>query len=178
MKQEIKVGGRAVELDLLTAQELRTTVEELISGYLRPTTPRRDEDGALAPAAGDITLSLPPVPRGMEIIYTRVIVEAPGSAFTPAVPYNAAGSYIALMRSDIELLDFVSLVAGAAGGGGIPYRFGPWSNSNGIRVRDGEQLRALIHVPPANAGLMLRGEGFLSPIAGGEPGSVVIPGSD
>lgn len=174
MKQQLRAGA---ELDLLTAQELRTTIEELVSGYLRPTTPRRDEDGALAPAAGDLTLALPPVPRGMEVIYTRVIVEAPGSAFTIATPYNAAGAYLALMRNDIELLDFVSLVAGAAGGGGIPYRFGPWSNSNGIRVRDGEQLRCLVHVPPAaGTGLVLRGEGFLSPIASDAPGSLVIPG--
>lgn len=172
MKQKLTAGA---ELDLLTEQELRTTIEELVSGYLRPTSPRRDEDGALAPATGDLTLALPPVPRGMEIIYTRVIVEAPGSAFTPATPYNAAGAYIAIMRSDIELLDFVSLVAGA--GGGIPYRFGPWSDSNGIRVRDGEQLRALIHVPPvAGTGLVLRGEGFLSPLGASEPGGLVIPG--
>lgn len=179
MKQTVKIGGREIELDLLVANEVRTEIEQLISGYLRPTTPRRDEDGLLVPAGGaDVTLALPPVPRGMEILYTRVIVEAPGSAFTPAAPYNAAGSYLALMRSDIELLDFVSLVAGAANGGGIPYRW-TFSNSNGIRVRDGEQLRALIHVPPAaGTGLVLRGEGFLSPIAEHDAGSVVIPGGE
>ncbi len=171
MKQTLKAGA---ELDLLTAQELRTTIEELVSGYLRPTMPRRDEDGLISPVAGDVTLALPPVPRGMEIVYTRVIVEAPGSAYTPAAPYNVAAGYIAIMRNDIELLDYVSLVAGA--GGGIPYRFGPWSDSNGIRVRDGEQLRALVHVPPASTGLVLRGEGYLSPIQGAEPGSLVIPG--
>lgn len=173
MKQKLTAGA---ELDLLTAQELRTITEELISGYLRPDMPRRDEDGLLSGATGDVTLSLPPVPRGMEIVYTRVVIEAPGSAFTPATPYNAAGSYIALMRNDIELLDFVSLVAAAANGGGIPYRFGPWSVANGIRVRDGEQLRALVHVPPASTGLILRGEGFLSPLASAEQGSLLIPG--
>lgn len=173
MKQKLTAGA---ELDLLTEQELRTLIEELVSGYLRPTMPRRDEDGLLVPAGGaDVTLALPPVSRGMEIVYTRLVIEAPGSAFTPAAPYNAAGAYVAIMRSDLELLDFVSLVAGA--GGGIPYRFGPWSSSNGIRVRDGEQLRALIHVPPAaGTPLVLRGEGFLSPIQGPEPGTLMIPG--
>lgn len=174
MKQRIKIGGRDVELDLITAEEVKTTIEQTISGYLRPTTPKRDEDGAVAPASGDMTVTLPPVPRGMEVIYNRVVIDAPGSAFTPASPYNAAGAYVALLR-DQELIDFVSLVAGA--GGGIPYRW-TWSTSYGIRLRDGEALSALVHVPPAaGTGIVLRADGYMSPIAEQGPGSLLLPGS-
>jgi hypothetical protein len=176
VKQTVKVGGREVELDLLVKEEVATTIEQAISGYLRPTSPRRDEDGVLAPASGDVMITLPPVPRGMEVIYTRVVLEAPGSAFTPAAPYNAAGGYTALLR-DQELLDFISNVAGAAGGGGIPYRW-TWSTSYGIRFRDGEALSALIHIPPAvGTALVLRADGFLSPIDEKSPGGVLLPGA-
>jgi hypothetical protein len=174
MKQKIKVGGREVELDVLVKEELRTTLEETISGYLRPTSPRRDEDGLISGASGDVTITLPPVPRGMEVVYTRVVIEAPGSAFTAAAPYNAAGAYLNLLR-DQELLEPLSLVAGAANGGGIPWRW-TWSTSYGIRFRDGEALSVFIHVPPASTPLVLRADGFLSPLSGKE-GSLLLPGS-
>lgn len=172
MKQKVKIGGREIELDLLVKEELAATIEQTLAGYLRPTTPRRDVDGLVTPAAGDVTLSLPPVPRGMEVEYTRVVIEAPGTAFTPAAPYNAAGAYLLLQRSG-ETLDVLSLVAGS--GGGIPFRW-TWSTSYSIRVRDGESLSAFIHIPPASTPLTLRGDGFLSPIAG-DGGKLLLPGN-
>jgi hypothetical protein len=177
VKQTIKVGGRDVELDLITAAEIATIAEGIVSGYLRPATPRRDEDGLVTPAAGDVTLSLPPVPRGMEVVYTRIVVESPGSTtITPGAPYNAAGAYLTLLRSG-EVLDLISLVAAATvNAGAIPFRW-TFSDSNAIRLRDGEALSCFIHVPPASTPLMLRADGFLSPIAGDvKPGSTLIPG--
>lgn len=170
MKQKITAGA---ELDLLTREELAATLEGIVSGYLRPTMPRRDEDGLVVASGADVTITLPPAPRGMEVIYTRVVLDAPGSAFTPGAPYNAPASYIGLYR-DLELIDFVSNVAGA--GGGIPYRW-TFSTSNGIRLRDGEALSAIVHVPPAvGTGLVLRADGYLSPISEREPGSLLLPG--
>ena len=172
-KQTIKVGGREIELDLLTKEELRTTAEQLLSGYLRPTTPRRDEDGIVVSGSpAPVTITLPPTPRGMEVVYTRVVIDAPGSAFTPGAPFQVANGYVGLYR-DQELLDFQAIPV-VANGPGIPFRW-TWSTSYGLRFRDGEALSAIVGVSPANGTqLVLRADGFLSPIEGTE-GKLLLP---
>lgn len=169
MKFKLKAGE---ELDLLTQEELAGTLAGIVSGFLRPTVPVRDVDGTPGVASGDVQLQLTmPVRPGYEFVLTRAVIDAPGSAFTPAAPYTAAGSYSQLMRATKntqlgqgDLLDFVSNVAAATPPGGIPYRW-LFGDSFGPRFREGEAVTVFIHVPPANTALRLLAEGYLSPLA-------------
>jgi hypothetical protein len=168
MKQKLTAGA---ELDLLTQEELEATVQGIVSGFRRPTTPWRDVSGSTGVASGDIqvTLSLPVKP-GYELVLVRLVLDAPGSAFTPAAPYTAAGSYSNLLRSTTnavvgqgEVLDFASNVSGGPGAPGIPQRW-LFGDSFGPRFREGEILAVFVHLPPASTALRLLGEGYLSPL--------------
>lgn len=169
MKFKLKAGE---ELDLLTQEELEGTLAGIVSGFLRPTVPVRDVDGVQVSATGDAMVQLTmPVRPGYEFVLTRAVLDAPGTAFTPAAPYTAAGSYSELLRSTKnaqpgqgDLLDFVSNVAGATPPGGIPYRW-LFGDSFGPRFREGEVVTVFVHVPPPSVALRLLAEGYLSPLA-------------
>lgn len=182
MKFKLKAGE---ELDLLTQEELEGTLAGIVSGFLRPTVPVRDVDGIAGVASGDAMVQLTmPVKPGYEFVLTRAVLDAPGSAFTPAAPYTAAGSYSSLMRATKgagpgvgDLLDFASNVAGASPPGGIPFRW-LFGDSFGPRFREGEVVSVFVHVPPVATALRLLVEGFLSPLAA-DVNAVgqIIPGS-
>lgn len=151
-KQTIKVGGREVELDVLTHEELRSTIEELISGYLRPPTQARPEGGAvLSGTAGVAEIYI--VPVGMQFRLTRVFVTVNGATF--GVPIASTGG-IDVYRGNGNFNDSLD---------GTPFTSLPqvatWNRSNGPLFRDGEAVRIGIAGAPANGQLFCRAAGYL-----------------
>lgn len=156
MRQKIKIGGREIELDLLTREELHTEVELLLSGYLRPPEEARPEGGVALSAGGGGIIDLYTVPVGMLFRLTRVYVTAGGATFL--VPLAGAGG-ISVQRMSGSTGDEID---------GSPFSSLPqvatWSRSNGPLFRDGERIGIAVAGGPANGQAFARAMGYLSPL--------------
>lgn len=155
-KQTIKVGGREIELDLLTKDELHTEIEQLLSGYLRPPAQSRPEGGVVLSGAGAGIAEIFVVPVGMMFRLTRLFVTANGATFGAALAlsggidvYRGVGN----SNDDIDGTPFAQLPQVAT-----------WNRSNGPLFRDSEAIRVGIVGGPANGQLFARGAGFLEPL--------------
>ncbi len=158
MKQQI--AGK--EVDLLVreelAAELRTAVEQLASGYLRPPQPVRARQGVEAlDGSGSGSVDVYRVDLGMMLLITRFIVEVPGSG-DPETPFTSSG--YGLIQRNGEMLDFVSFVSFS---GGLP-AVATWNESNGLRYRDGEAVVFSCVGGPADKPLVVSFEGMLAPL--------------
>ena len=154
-KQTVRIGGRDVELDLLTKEEVATTIEELVSGYLRPPASARPEGGAqLTGTTGVAEIYV--VPVGMQFRLTRVFVTVNNATF--GVPVASAGG-IDVYRGQGNANDPID---------GIPFtslpQVGTWNRANGPLFKDGEAFRVGIVGAPNNAQLFVRAAGFLEPL--------------
>ncbi len=139
MKQQI--AGK--EVDLLVreelAAELRTAVEQLASGYLRPPQPVRARQGVEAlDGSGSGSVDVYRVDLGMMLLITRFIVEVPGSG-DPETPFTSSGY-------------------------GLIQRNGEMLESNGLRYRDGEAVVFSCVGGPADKPLVVSFEGMLAPL--------------
>lgn len=158
MKQPLKAGG---ELDILTAEELRTEIEGLLSGYLRPPNEARPEGGANLSAAGAGQAEIYSVLVGMQFRLTRLLVTVGASSF--GVPFAGSGG-IDVFRGSGDALDLVD---------GTPYSSLPqvatWSRSNGPLFRGGERIVIGLSGGPALGQMFVRGMGFLEPLTDSLP---------
>lgn len=157
MKQLVKIGGREVELDLLTKEELHTEIEELISGYLRPPSQARPEGGVVLSAGGAGIAEIYTVPAGMMFRLTRLFVTVNGATFS--APLTSTGG-IDVYRGSGNANDEID---------GSPFSSLPqvatWNRSNGPLFRAGESIRVGIAASGAASGqLFCRGAGFLEPL--------------
>lgn len=154
MKTTLKAGA---ELDVLTMNELRTVVEELVSGYLRPPAEARPDSGLQL--AGGVTagiFDLYVVDAGMQFRLTRLFVTVNNATF--GVPVAASGG-IDVYRGSGSINDALD---------GTPFTSLPqiatWSRSNGPLFRDGEIVRVGITGAPAGAQVFARAKGYLEPL--------------
>lgn len=157
-KQRIKVGGREIELETLTKDELETSLEQVLSGYLRPPSYVRPEGGGNLSGAGAGIFDLYPVQAGMMLRLTRLYVTVGTTTFAATLSgtfgisvYRGSGS----VNDEIDGLGPVT---------SLP-QVGTWSRSNAPTVRDGEILRVGIVGGPANGQFFARGAGFYETLA-------------
>lgn len=93
--QTLHIGGRQVELDLLTKEDIESVLDERVSGWLRPPNRTRIPGGVRLDGSGNGTITAYTVEPGMEFILTRaefrVNGTTGGSAATPFNPASAGG---------------------------------------------------------------------------------------
>lgn len=158
MKQQIKIGGRDVELDLLTKEELHAEIEQLVSGYLRPPSQARPEGGAVLSAGGAGVADIYTVPLGMQFRLTRLFVTVNAAQFSAPVALTGGIDVFRGVGSESDEIDGTSFNS-------VP-QVATWNRSNGPLFREGENVRIGIvaGATAANGQFFCRGAGFLEPL--------------
>ena len=157
MKVKLTPGA---ELDLLTADELRSIVKETKSGWRRPPLTVRPTQSVGLDSNGDAHGTIHgavlfEVPAGYSFLLHRLTVKPDGYTF--GVPYTSATGYLDIVVSEL-MRDGIPFAAP-----GLP-RVYTVGFSDGIFCNNGEVIRIDIHGGPANGVINLRGQGTLQPI--------------
>jgi hypothetical protein len=158
VKQTLRPGA---ELELLTREELRGELRELEQALARRPAVVRAEKSFETDANGDASASVYKVPLGMAFRLSRVLVQLDG--FTAAVPFNGAGAYLEVRRNDV-MVDFLSLVAGAAGGGSLPAKLDTESDSSAAWFANGDDVVVVLESVTASRSGVVRIQGLLEPV--------------
>ncbi len=149
------------ELDLLTKEELRTELQEVLSGYLRPPQLIRNPSGIDLDSNGDGTVDAYQVEAGMRLTITRIEFTADGYRF--AEPYVAATGGIDIYV-DGQWRDGVPFGTAAA----VATIALPWvyteSQSRAIVCADGAHVTIVVDGGPASTGLTVNLCGILEPL--------------
>lgn len=156
-KVSIKAGE---ELDVLTQDELRTVLEETLSGYLR--TPYRDRvvAGGSTDSSGDMApVAIYKVRAGFHFVLTRLIVLPAGYTF--ASPFSPTPQGAVELLRDQDLVDGYPF--GANTGGTLPAVLTN-NKAQAIEAADGETISAQVAGGPHSTAFLFLGHGFVSPI--------------
>ena len=160
MRTEIKPGAT---FDTLTADELRTLLEEFASGYLRPPQHVRFEQGGALTDTGAGTIDIYRPNAGYLFLLNRLLVELPGSAYTFGAPYQAAGAYLQILVGG-QAYDGAGLTVTAPGDNITLPAVLTSTDSYAVWARDLEVMQLQIVAGPADARVLLRGTGMLLPL--------------
>jgi hypothetical protein len=165
-KQAIKIGGRDVEIDVVTAEELhnelRSAFEFFAAGYLRPPQVARPEGGVILSAGGAGIAELYVVDPGMVFRMTRLFVTCNAATF--GVPLSGLTAGIDVYRGSGAVNDPIDGVGPIST---IP-QVATWNRVNGPIFRDGEIVRVGVVGGPAAGQLFCRAAGILEPLVGEE----------
>ncbi len=148
------------ELDLLTQDELRGVLEEIVSGYLRPPQRIRNPAGVDLDGSGNGTVLAYQVEAGMRFTLTRLEVTADG--YTAYAPYNPTPAGGIDIYVDGQWRDGVPF--GGTTGYVLPVVY-TQSESRAISLADGALLTVVVHAGPASTGLLVNACGILEPLA-------------
>lgn len=146
------------ELDLLTQEELRAVLAELVSGYLRPPVFTRDPAGVTLNGSGAGTVTFAAVDAGMIFIVTRIEFAADG--YNARAPYNPAAEGGIDLYVNGEWRDGYQF--GSTTGGLLPATY-TQSESRAVRMFGGDILTATIAGGPASTGFTAALCGLLAP---------------
>lgn len=147
-KTTIKAGG---ELDLLTQAELKATLEEILSGYLRGPQTVRVPAGVVLDANGAGSVEIFTVPTGYSFDLKRLTVDPDG--YTPGSPFTSNTGYLEIRRGG-RMQDFVTLQ------GGLPAVYLQTSDA-AIRYTNGETVELLIVDGPPSTSVYVAAQGVL-----------------
>ena len=162
-KQTIKIGGRELEIDALTRDDLHAELELVLSGFLRPPLEVRPENGVVLDNTGAGIASIYRAKAGMQFRLTRVFVTVNGATF--GVPLTGLTGGIDIYRSSgnaNDPLDGTTFPSTSAPSS-LP-QVATWNRANAPLFRDGEELRVGIVGGPAGGQMFVRAAGFLEPI--------------
>lgn len=161
MKQRLVANA---ELDLLTADELRTLLQEYASGWLRPPQTIRpsgtialDASGDSSPAVGgdaNVGDAVYMVPAGLRFRLHRIGIFPDGVVF--GTPFTAANGYVEIQRGD-RAIDGFGFQVGSAG---LP-RVLTWGKDDAPEYAGNEKIGVLINAGPANTNVRVHLQGTL-----------------
>lgn len=156
MRVVLKPGA---ELDLLTRDELHAELVEVASGYLRPPRRTRFVQGGVTDTDGVVTIPVLDVQQGYVFELTRMVIDVSGKTF--GSPYTSSSGYWNILLNG-ELVDGDNM------SGGLPSIYTE-SESRAIYVFGGEQLALYLNAGSglASTGVMIRGQGVLTPLPPG-----------
>ena len=158
MKQQLKPNA---ELDLLTEAELRSVVEEVASGYLRPPQRIRVPGGLALDGSGNAAVTpVYVVEAGMKFVLTRI--EFIPDGYTMRAPATVTSGGIDLYV-DGQWRDGVPFGSGSGQVGSLPCVY-TQSESRAVEAEDGAQLEVAVAGGPASRGLAIAVVGFLFPL--------------
>lgn len=157
MRTSIQAGA---ELDVLTQDELRTVLEETLSGYLRPPYRDRVIAGGSTDDDGSMLVVAYTVRRGFQFLLNRLEI-------LPAGDYSWAAPYEPMDQGAVQILRNGEIVTGYPFGGGsggsLPAELVDTS-SHAIDFVDGEVVQVQIIGGPASTPFLLLGFGHVSPM--------------
>lgn len=144
------------ELDVLNSDELKTTLEETLSGYLRQPRRVRIEQAFALDGSGDGSLVVYQALAGMQFLLNRLIVILAG--YTYESPYSATSGGVNVYRGTVagDLVDGYSFGSGA---GSLPATM-TYSDSQAIEVSDGEILTVQVLAAAASGSIIVHGHGL------------------
>lgn len=165
MRAKLKSGA---EIDFLTQDELHQTMQEMLSGFMRPPqTARpissvplnasgnscRDNNAQTGTAAG-LLFPVFKVPLGYRFRLHRATFHPDGTTF--GAPFTSTTGYLDIARGDL-MQSGISFASP-----GLPYI---WSagTADGIDYQDGEEVQILVSGGPASKTLSVRMQGTLDP---------------
>jgi hypothetical protein len=162
VRQKLQPG---VELDLLTESELERTLQEVLRGFThQPAQVRAIANGKINGAGDPLILPIYDVPVGMGFFLTRLLVRM--DAVSVAIPFTAAGAMLEVLRNDL-VVDFKSLVAGAAVPAGLPALF-TYGADAAEWFANGDVVAIRVTAPTgANQNIVASIKGILSPVVVG-----------
>lgn len=166
MKAQLRAGS---EIDFLTAAELRETLKETLSGFLRPPQTERPEGAILLNAsghsviggeAGPSTVSVYSLPAGYRLRLHRAVFVPDGYTF--GSPFTAAAGFLELRRNGLMQagLGFAGTSVLAPGLPAVLLA----GSADGIEYLDGEDVQLYVSGGPASTSLSVRLQGTLQPI--------------
>jgi hypothetical protein len=166
VETEIRAGA---VLDILTADELKTVLEEVASGYLRLPYRKRIIGTIKLDGSGNGVSGISAKARpGFTLIITRLCFTISGGAnkYTFAAPFSpgSAGA-IEFLRGTggSTVTDLVDGYAfGASTGGSLPCVYTN-SESHAVEVIDQEDIRIQVLGGPASSNLDVIGSGMMIP---------------
>ena len=147
------------ELDLLTQDELRSVVTEIVSGYLRPPQEFRHPGGLELDNTGAGTGNLTRAEAGMVYIVTRLEIIPDG--YTMRAPWNPT------VQGGIDLYVDGQWRDGTPFGGSSGYILPivyTQSESRAVRFHDGAVLSIQVKGGPTSVGINVAVCGFRSPM--------------
>ena len=157
MRQQLKPNA---ELDLLTEEELRTVLTEVVSGYLRPPQRVRHPGGLELDNTGASTLTgIYRVETGMRMIVTRIEFALDG--YSARVPYNPVAQGGVDLYVDGQWRD--GFPVGGSTGYILPATYTE-SHRSAIAIEDGALLQVQVAGGPASTGLTIAVCGWLEPL--------------
>jgi hypothetical protein len=159
MRTEIKPGAT---FDTLTADELQSVLDELASGYLRPPQHVRFEQGGALSGAGAGTIEIYRPAAGYLFSLSRLVID-PGPPYTFGNPFTGAAGYLQILvgGQPYDGAGFAS--TGTAANISLPAVLTE-NAAVAIWARDGELMQLQIVAGPANATVLIRGTGMLTPM--------------
>jgi len=146
------------ELELLTQDELRAALSELVSGYLRPPTFTRDPAGVKLDGSGDGTVTFQAIDAGMIFVVTRMEFFVDG--YDSRAPFSPAGQGGLDIYVNGQWRDGYQF--GGTTGGLLPATF-TQSESRAIRMFGGDVLTVGVLGGPASTGFSAALCGLLTP---------------
>ena len=161
MKTKIAAGA---ELDLLTQDELHAEIEQMLSGYLRPSQRLRLEQSVKLDSNGAGTLILYTVEAGYLFLLNRLHVEVTtaSTVYTYGAPYTSATGYLKVKGGDGQTWDGTSFDP-TAEGISIPGDITA-SDSYALFYYGYETVEVDIVGGPASGFVLVRGQGLLEPL--------------
>lgn len=158
MKTEIRAGA---QLDLLTQEEMRSLLEEVASGYLRPPQRIRVPGGLVLDGSGNAAVTpVYVVEAGMKFVLTRI--EFIPDGYTMRAPATVSSGGIDIYV-DGQWRDGVPFGSGSGQVGSLPCVY-TQSESRAVEAEDGAQFEVAVAGGPASKGLGIAVVGFLSPL--------------
>lgn len=160
MKQTLRPNA---ELDLLTQEELRSVVTEVISGYLRPPRSLRVPDGVDLDANGDGTVTCYTCEAGMRFTVTRMEFSADGynGRETPWNPATLGGVDLYVDGQWRDGIQWGNTSVATVGH--LPAVYTE-SKDRAIVMEDGAVLTAIVENGPASVGFLVATCGWLEPL--------------
>ncbi len=163
MLQELRAGA---QLDILTADELRTEFEGVLSGYLRQPYRVRIEAGGTTDDDGNVIVDECLQARpGFQCLVNAVVVLPAGYTFE--IPYTATVGAVQLLRAPAPGSTLGDVLRGYAfggtSGGSLPavYTSG---DDRAVDLLDQEVLQVQILEGPPDTTIMVRGHGTMIPL--------------
>lgn len=158
MKQQLRPNA---ELDLLTEAELRSVVEEVASGYLRPPQRIRVPGGLSLDGTGAAAITpVYVVEAGMKFVLTRMEFKPDG--YTMRSPFTVSSGGIDVYV-DGQWRDGVPFGSGSGQVGSLPCLY-TQAESRAVEAEDGAQLEVAVAGGPASTGITVAVVGFLFPL--------------
>ena len=164
METEIRAGA---VLDVLTADELKTVLEELASGYLRNPYRVRIEAGATTNGSGDVLIDNVAQARpGFQLLVNRLEVTPDGYTFaSPFAPVSQGAVTVLRAPAEGSSLGDVKdgYPFGASTGGSLPCVYSA-GDDRAVDLVDQEVCQVQVTGGPTSTPVVVRGHGTMIPL--------------